>query len=216
MIYALNEVEATSRKAARGAGFAWGLAEEIGKAVRSLAAYGMPGPDLLLAHLTQSDRQTYEDWAPTSVEGTWQAKNGLLCPLISGITLCDHADRLVLGSTLNFGPIAFPLLILPFVARTAKVKGAPLLLEWPGVRARCGSGRLNVEAEPSDLRAVRAEYASCSAQADDLGGRPPGRDGRDIDETVWRGLVKFAHRTYVPATEESRLAGAGAGLRDND
>ncbi|MFV1875593.1 hypothetical protein [Nioella sp.] len=29
-------------------------------------------------------------------------------------------------------------------------------------------------------------------------------------------LNAFAHRTYAPATEESRLAGAGAGLTDND
>ena len=29
-------------------------------------------------------------------------------------------------------------------------------------------------------------------------------------------LNTFAHRTYAPATEESRLLGAGAGLSDND
>ena len=29
-------------------------------------------------------------------------------------------------------------------------------------------------------------------------------------------LGRFAHRTYAPATQESRLAGAGAGLTDND
>ena len=29
-------------------------------------------------------------------------------------------------------------------------------------------------------------------------------------------LHRFAHRTYVPASEQSRSAGAGAGLSDND
>ena len=29
-------------------------------------------------------------------------------------------------------------------------------------------------------------------------------------------LTNFAERTYAPATEESRLLGAGAGLGDND
>jgi hypothetical protein len=29
-------------------------------------------------------------------------------------------------------------------------------------------------------------------------------------------LTRFAHNTYAPATEASRLAGAGAGLSDND
>ena len=29
-------------------------------------------------------------------------------------------------------------------------------------------------------------------------------------------LTQFAHKTYAPSTEQSRLAGAGAGLNDND
>ncbi len=29
-------------------------------------------------------------------------------------------------------------------------------------------------------------------------------------------LTGYAHRTYAPATSQSRLAGAGAGLTDND
>ena len=39
-------------------------------------------------------------------------------------------------------------------------------------------------------------------------------------ETEYAGCVetlgRLAHRTYAPATPESRLAGAGAGLTDND
>jgi len=34
--------------------------------------------------------------------------------------------------------------------------------------------------------------------------------------TIWEFLAALAAKTYVPATEESRLAGAGAGLTDND
>ena len=33
---------------------------------------------------------------------------------------------------------------------------------------------------------------------------------------AWATLNRLAHRTYAPATEESRLKGAGAGLSDND
>lgn len=38
----------------------------------------------------------------------------------------------------------------------------------------------------------------------------------DIDDEIWEALGAFAHRTYVPASEASRLKGAGAGLTDND
>ena len=37
-----------------------------------------------------------------------------------------------------------------------------------------------------------------------------------IDDGLWSTLEGFAARTYVPATEASRLKGAGAGLTDND
>lgn len=40
--------------------------------------------------------------------------------------------------------------------------------------------------------------------------------GMAIDRERWSRLMQFAHRTYVPATERSRLEGAGAGMIDND
>ena len=38
----------------------------------------------------------------------------------------------------------------------------------------------------------------------------------DIPQDILDRLNSLAHKTYAPATEESRLAGAGAGLSDND
>ncbi len=37
-----------------------------------------------------------------------------------------------------------------------------------------------------------------------------------VSETTWRSLQAFAAKSYVPASAASRLAGAGAGLTDND
>ncbi len=44
--------------------------------------------------------------------------------------------------------------------------------------------------------------------------RPAGRF--DIEDEVWDQLADMAARILVPATEASRLSGAGAGLTDND
>ena len=38
----------------------------------------------------------------------------------------------------------------------------------------------------------------------------------EVDEVAWQQLTVFAHRTYVPQSQQSRLLGAGAGLCDND
>ena len=37
-----------------------------------------------------------------------------------------------------------------------------------------------------------------------------------LSERQFKILNEYAHKTYAPATDESRLSGAGAGLSDND
>ncbi len=63
MICSLNEIEALARKAARGGGMSWGLAEEAGKAVRWLSDNGFPGPWLLSKLLLQNDGKPYSELA---------------------------------------------------------------------------------------------------------------------------------------------------------
>lgn len=38
----------------------------------------------------------------------------------------------------------------------------------------------------------------------------------DVDDVDFKALSALAHKTYVPASDASRLKGAGAGLNDND
>lgn len=44
----------------------------------------------------------------------------------------------------------------------------------------------------------------------------PASGAQDVSGQVWGRLNALAKRTYVPSSEESRAAGAGAGLTDND
>ena len=39
----LSEIETVSKRASRAAGFSWGEAEEIGKNIRLLELFGLPG-----------------------------------------------------------------------------------------------------------------------------------------------------------------------------
>ena len=54
MSYSLNEMEATAKRAARGAGYSWGLAEEASKATRWLCTQGLDGA-AELAHVLGAD-----------------------------------------------------------------------------------------------------------------------------------------------------------------
>ena len=84
MSYSLNEIEALSKKAARGAGLSWGMSEEAAKATRWLVSHGLPAARLLADLLNQTDRVDRGGLAPVSFDGVWQAKSGQLCPLASG------------------------------------------------------------------------------------------------------------------------------------
>ena len=39
----LSEIDTVSKRATRAAGFSWGIAEEVGKNIRLLEMFGLPG-----------------------------------------------------------------------------------------------------------------------------------------------------------------------------
>jgi hypothetical protein len=217
MTYSLNEIEAQTLKAARGVGLPWGMAEEAGKAARWLAAYRQPALDALAGLLELIDRRSYGDLAPVRQDQRWVGREGLVCAVTAGITLCDRAEAIAAGERFQTGRIAYPVLSLPFVAAAQRATGVPMGIKWPGVAIRIDSAGLYVE-PGADVRAMAAEQYVCEARSvEPLGAViEPETDGTDIDPALWARLAAFAQRTYVPASEQSRELGAGAGLDDND
>jgi Protein of unknown function (DUF3726) len=214
----LNEIEAQLRKAARGAGHSWGLAEEAGKAGRWLAMHGIDGLSAFAALFEQNDGRSYDEMAPRSSEGIWRAGDGRLCPLIAGAALADRAEDFANGSTVRLATISWPILLAPFAATVASVTGAPIALEWPGVLFTFEDAGIRVEAASDVSTTASAPHASCRRLASAAQGRilRPEIVGAIVAPDVWRRLDSFVQRTYVPASEQSRLKGAGAGLLDTD
>src|SRR5258708_39822682 len=104
MSWSLNEIEAEVKKAVRGAGLAWGLAEEGAKAARWLAARAVDpipaGIDVLDPHARgnrNSSAITLTD------DGHWQTP-APLCPLTFRAPLCDHAPRISAGGSMAGPP----------------------------------------------------------------------------------------------------------------
>lgn len=210
MICSLNEIEALSRKAARGAGMSWGLAEESGKAVRWLSEAGFPGPQLLVDLLRLNDGTAYADLAPTQVNGVWTAPKGVLCPIIVGALICDRADALTGGETLKLGAVAVPLLLAPFVHEAARSAEVTFALQWPGVTLVPGGGLPGARGDEGDLCATGATSVSLAVNQEMVPRRARSEAGRRVTPATLVALEGFAMRTYAPATEASR-AGAGAG-----
>lgn len=211
----LAETESYLRKVARACGLDWGIAEEAGKAARWLAAFNLPGPEIMLTHLQQLAGQDYREFAPQDDSQSWQASGGLLCPIITGAALADRSAQMLDGKVFDLGPTAFPLLLAATVGQAARCHQTVFTTAWGGVRISCFANGLSIEGSQDDLLLDRTDAVSC--RQDDLANpqQLPSTLAYAIDENIFKRIDELAFKTYAPATEASR-AGAGAGLTDND
>ena len=213
MNWSLNEVEALARKAARGRGMSWGLAEETGKATRVLCEWGVDAPAALALLLQQHDGMAHEAVAPLQSTGPWQAYGGALCPIAAGCRISDLAEDLRAGP-IEMRAVAHPVLLLGFAQMAARRLGQPAYLTLDTAQVCATADGIGVA---GDL-AAPPDTADVSAALSGEGfGTALAHHGRaEITDDTAAILTAFAQRTYAPATEASRLAGAGAGLSDND
>lgn len=207
--YSLNELEALAKKATRGAGYPWGLAEDAGKATRWLCARGIDGAAVLDGLLTETDAADLGGVTPLVSAGGWSATAETLCPLITGAALSDRAG--MLESQITLRAVHSPALLLYFLSSLSVAEMRPVTARWDDT---------SVALRPDETRAtgkLTAQRADVTIQFDDAPGTAlPDQWRTDISAEVAARLNALAHRTYAPATEESRRAGAGAGLSDND
>ncbi|MEM6656494.1 MAG: DUF3726 domain-containing protein [Pseudomonadota bacterium] len=209
MTLSLNEVEALAKKAARGAGYSWGMAEEAGRATRWLCAHDVDGV-LALAHLLkQLDGIEFTDFSPIIGE-IWCARGAHLCPISAGATMSDRAGVLR-DHPVHMQAVLQPVLLGAFAGQVAMHLGEVVTVTW----------NQTVLATDGHTQSVTGEtHQPLANAAISVGGRmgqcQVGKTRADPDTTGLEILNRFAHRTYAPATEESRLKGAGAGIADND
>jgi len=216
MTRSLNETAALCKRAARGAGLRWGIAEEAAWAARWLAGFGLPGPGALASLLAEHEIRGHAAlWVRTSSE-VWRGESGALCPLSAGTALADCARELGLseGREIRMHGVLQPLLLLPFAESAAEVLAHPVKLCWQGVQATCDGTLSIAEAEPGALGLSQADVTCCATSERGRAFAEQRLSRHTAPAQVWESLDRFARRTYAPATEASRLLGAGAG--DND
>ncbi|OSQ52673.1 DUF3726 domain-containing protein [Marivita geojedonensis] len=210
MTVSLNEVEAMAKKATRGAGYPWGVAEDAGKVARQLGMWGYDGCGTLARALTRFDGVLLEDRLPIFDGSDVQPKIGILCPLLAGTALSDHAERLSVGA-MGTGPIAEPTLLLPFAGFAAQFLRSPVRVAGAGFSVTTNGEHVSVEGEiPDQASALTIERVATSVPCRERAYRAAPL------QADWDVLARFAHRTYAPATEESRQKGAGADSASDD
>jgi hypothetical protein len=210
MSLSLNEVEATAKKATRGAGYPWGLAEEAARATRWLCSQNIDGCAALASLLGQVDGRMLDLFSPRIADDVWEAESGTLCPVVTGAALSDRAHTLH-SQDIQLGSVHQPILLVPFAGLCAQQLDRTVTVAWTGTRATTDGQQLCLIGSPRN-HAVGVTVG----EGGEIGSTQPRCSRAEPDLAALAVLNRFASRTYAPATEQSRLMGAGAGVSDND
>ncbi len=190
----LNEVETLAAKAARGAGLPWGVAEDAGRSAVWIASHSGTWAESLLALLE----------APLPDAPS---------PLLLAAALAD-------GALATAERVAAPVWILPpLLAGPGRCE--PVVLRLGDADIRCNPGEDPSSTLPAEALAALAEapvaVRRAEARLPPLPHALPARWRRSaVAVATLARLEALAARTYVPASDESRLRGAGAGLLDDE
>jgi hypothetical protein len=227
----VNEVAALAKKAARGAGYSWSLADEAAFAVSWLCHRGLDGPGALAAHLQHVHGVDLATIQLQSLQQPWVGGENGLCALACGTALTD-ALHVELTDEQIYQRVITPYLLLPFLAyrneQLCKRTQRPwqTLITTATFKAELTSTNTHTAVKLHDIEpAITTAYQPAEGTVNcriikldaqlEVHEKPSLHHRLILCAKVLETLNGFATNTYAPATEASRQ-GAGAVNTDND
>ena len=199
-----SEIETTTKRASKAAGFSWGVAEEIGKSIRSLELFGLPGIINLNHYLKKIKKK--QPKKITKIEKKNKTKDKELCPIYSGIAFLDRCLELEKLKSLKFYNVSYPLLMLPFISRASEMISKKILVQFDkssfllNFDKSIFSKDIKKQAQ-SIAKVVNIEFIE---------------NKNSFSKQNWKELYKLSEETFVDESDSLKKTGAGAGLTDND
>ena len=198
----LSEIDTTSKRASKAAGFSWGVAEEIGKAITSLELFGLPGIKNLNLYLNKIEKKHPEKVNKIIEEN----KSKELCPIYCGVAFLDQCNQLEKLKIIKFYNVNYPLLILPFISKSSEILGKKILIQFNNTSFLANFNKSillkNIDEQICHFTSeIRIEFLE---------------NKNSFPEQDWKELYKLSEETFVEETDSLRSKGAGAGLTDND
>jgi len=198
-----SEIETTAKRATRSMGFSWGIAEEVGKNIRSLEMFGLPGIKNINQYFKIYNNKIFEN---INIFSRLNVSKKFYCPIIAGINFFDQSSTISEFKQIEINNLAFPLLFIPFVSRTSEIMGKRIFLKLDkkeflfnfnqSIYSNYLSGDIVEKSEKIYLQFLENKNS--------------------FSEEDWSQLYKISENTFVEETEESKQKAAGAGLTDND
>ena len=200
----LSQIETVSKRSSRAAGYSWGVSEEVGKNIRLLEMFGLPGIKNLNDYLEKKKKQKFESLKLVNLEN--KATDQPYCPIILGTSFLDQIKSIDKLNEVKFERIAYPLLLLPFVSRASEVIGKRLFLKLDSNEFLlnfnnniCSNFINNEIIKIANLTSIKLLKNTDS-----------------FSEKEWNQLYKLSEETFVEETDSLKEKAAGAGLIDND
>lgn len=198
-----SEIETTVKRATRSVGFSWGISEEVGKNIRLLEMFGLPGVKNINQYFKIYNVENFED---INVFSRSNISKKHYCPIIAGVNFFDQSSTIHDFKQLEINNLAFPLLFIPFVSRTSEILGKRIFLKMDNkeflfnfnqsIYSNYLSGDIVEKSEKINLQFLENKNS--------------------FSENEWSELYKISENTFVEESEELKQKTAGAGLTDND
>ena len=200
----LSEIDTLSKRASRAAGYSWGIAEEVGKNIRILEMFGLPGIKNLNSFYKKKNKEKFENLNLINKKN--KTINFQFCPIMSGTSFLDQVFSLEKFKEIKFEKIAYPILFLPFVSRASEIIGKRLLLKLDDKEFLLNFNN-NIYSNFIKNKMIEvAKFVSIKFL-----------DNSDsFSEKEWKELYKLSENTFVEETDSLKESAAGAGLTDND
>ena len=198
-----NEIDTTVKRATRAIGFSWGIAEEMGKNVRLLEMFGLPGIKNINQYYKIYKNNKFEDIKAISRSNT---SKDYYCPIAVGVNFFDQSSTISEFIELEINNVAFPLIFIPFISRTSEIIGKRIFLKMDNkeflfnFNQSIYSNYLSSDIIEKSKR-IKLQFLE---------------NNNSFSENEWSELYKLSENTFVEESEELKQKAAGAGLIDND
>ena len=200
----LSEIETTSKRASRAAGFSWGVAEEVGKCIRLLELFGFSGIKNLNQYYQNKCKENFQNLKLIQENNRPGKYN--FCPITLGVSFLDQIKTLETFKKCKFQGIAYPLLLLPFLSRGSEVIGKKILFKFDKNEFLLNFN-INIS---SNFLGKEFPIIANNVEVNFL-------DNKDtFSDIEWNNLYKLSEETFVEETDSLKQGAAGAGLTDND
>ena len=201
-MHSLSELDTTSKRASRAAGYSWGVSEEIGKAIRNLELFGLPGITNLNLYLRKIKKKHPNKINKIDKEN----KNEEMCPIYCGVAFLDQCRQLDKLKVIKFNNINYPLLILPFISKSSEILGKKILIQFDDTSFVTNFNK-SILLKNTDTKIC---HLTDEMSIEFL------ENKNSFSEKDWKELYKLSEATFVKESESLKSKGAGAGLTDND